>query len=113
LQRRSDAARWSLTSLAAHPGWALTNLFANGPASEETPRFLMRRMRLGTRCFSRSAVHGAAPILVAATLPAASAGVCMVGAGCGGCAARRRWPASHPRRRTRAWQRDFGTCRRH
>ena len=78
LQRRSDAARWSLASLAAHPGWALTNLFANGPASEGTPRFLMRPMRLGTRFFSRSAVHGAAPILVAATLPAAGAG-CLYG----------------------------------
>jgi NAD(P)-dependent dehydrogenase (short-subunit alcohol dehydrogenase family) len=74
LQRRSDAAGWGLTSLAAHPGWALTNLYSNGPASEGTPPFLMRLMRLGTRFFSHSAVHGAGPILFAATSPAARGG---------------------------------------
>jgi len=31
LQRRSDAAGWNLTSNAAHPGFARTNLFASGP----------------------------------------------------------------------------------
>jgi NAD(P)-dependent dehydrogenase (short-subunit alcohol dehydrogenase family) len=74
LQRQSDAACWGLTSLAAHPGWALTNLYSNGPASEGTPPFLMRLMRLGTRFFSHSAVHGAGPILFAATSPAARGG---------------------------------------
>jgi NAD(P)-dependent dehydrogenase (short-subunit alcohol dehydrogenase family) len=74
LQRRSEAAGWGLTSLAAHPGWALTNLLSNGPASEGTPPFLMRMMRLGTRFFSHSAVHGAGPILFAATSPAARGG---------------------------------------
>ncbi len=74
LQRQSDAAGWGLTSLAAHPGWALTNLYSNGPASEGTPPFLMRLMRLGTRFFSHSAVHGAGPILFAATSPAARGG---------------------------------------
>jgi len=54
LQRRSDMARWGLTSLAAHPGWALTNFYSNGPALEGTPPFLMRLMRLGTRFFSHS-----------------------------------------------------------
>lgn len=74
LQRRSEAAGWGLTSLAAHPGWALTNLYSNGPASEGTPPLLMRLMRLGTRFFSHSAVHGAGPILFAATSPAARGG---------------------------------------
>ena len=31
LQRRSDEAAWGLTSVAAHPGYARTNLMANGP----------------------------------------------------------------------------------
>lgn len=81
LQRRSDAAQWGVTSLAAHPGWALTNLFSNGPASAGTPSALMRLMRLGTRVFSHSAVHGAGPILFAATSPRA----------CGGCLYGRSW----------------------
>ncbi|MCZ8148048.1 MAG: SDR family oxidoreductase [Roseomonas sp.] len=74
LHRRSEAAGWGLTSLAAHPGWALTNLYSNGPASEGTPPLLMRLMRLGTRFFSHSAVHGAGPILFAATSPAVRGG---------------------------------------
>lgn len=78
LQRRSDAAQWGLTSIAAHPGWALTNLFSNGPASEGTPSALMRLLRLGTRVFSHSAVHGAGPILFAATSPTARGG-CLYG----------------------------------
>jgi NAD(P)-dependent dehydrogenase (short-subunit alcohol dehydrogenase family) len=81
LQRRSMAGGWGVTSLAAHPGWALTNLFANGPASEGTPTLLMRLMRLGTRFFSHSAVRGAGPALFAATSPAA----------CGGCLYGRSW----------------------
>ena len=32
LQRRSDAAGWGLMSNAAHPGYARTELIANGPA---------------------------------------------------------------------------------
>jgi NAD(P)-dependent dehydrogenase (short-subunit alcohol dehydrogenase family) len=74
LQRRSMAGGWGVTSLAAHPGWALTNLFSNGPASEGTPTLLMRLMRLGTRVFSHSAVRGAGPALFAATSPAALGG---------------------------------------
>ncbi len=31
LQRRSDSAGWNLMSTASHPGWARTDLFANGP----------------------------------------------------------------------------------
>ena len=31
LQRRSDAEGWGVMSNAAHPGWARTELFANGP----------------------------------------------------------------------------------
>src|SRR6266704_850098 len=34
LQRRSDAAGWNLTSNAAHPGFARTNLFTSGPEAE-------------------------------------------------------------------------------
>jgi NAD(P)-dependent dehydrogenase (short-subunit alcohol dehydrogenase family) len=74
LQRRSEKGRWGLNSLAAHPGWALTNLYSDGPASEGTPSFIMRLMRLGTRFFSHSAVRGAGPVLFAATSPEARGG---------------------------------------
>ena len=32
LQRRADAAGWPLRSVAAHPGWAVTDIISNGPA---------------------------------------------------------------------------------
>ncbi len=74
LQRRGDAGGWGVASLAAHPGWALTNLYANGPASEGTPPLLTRWMRRATLLFARSAEHGARPILFAATAPEAAPG---------------------------------------
>jgi NAD(P)-dependent dehydrogenase (short-subunit alcohol dehydrogenase family) len=74
LQRRSDAGGWGVASLAAHPGWALTNLYANGPASEGTPPLLARMMRRATRLFGHSAEVGARPILYAATAPEAQPG---------------------------------------
>ncbi len=63
LQRRSDARGWGLTSLAAHPGWARTDLFTNGPGA--SGRGLL--MRLVKPFFSQSAAAGALPILYAAT----------------------------------------------
>lgn len=74
LQRRSDRAGWGLRSLAAHPGWAMTNLYANGPASEGTPPLLVRLMHDTTRLFARSAEVGARPVLFAATAEEARPG---------------------------------------
>ena len=31
-QRRADAAGWPIRSVAAHPGWAVTDIISNGPA---------------------------------------------------------------------------------
>lgn len=74
LQRRSDAAGWGLRSTAAHPGWALTNLYTNGPASEGVPALLTRMMRRATRLLSHTAEVAARPVLFAATAAGAAPG---------------------------------------
>jgi len=70
LQRRSDAAGWGLMSNAAHPGFARTDLMANGPGTSGL------RWRLGKSLqflISHSAAEGALPTLFAATAQAATA----------------------------------------
>ncbi|WP_295245497.1 SDR family oxidoreductase [uncultured Brevundimonas sp.] len=67
LQRRSDAHGWGLTSVAAHPGFARTDLIANGQAGK--PGLFARGARLLEAVLSHSAADGALPILMAATLP--------------------------------------------
>lgn len=69
LQRRSDAAGWKLTSNAAHPGFASTNLFASGPGG-----FLSLATNFAAPFFGHSAIDGARPILFAATSPDARPG---------------------------------------
>ncbi|MFZ0977106.1 MAG: oxidoreductase [Solirubrobacteraceae bacterium] len=65
LQRRAVAADTALLSLAAHPGYASTNLQAAG-----TDRFYERWfMAIGNRLFAQSADMGALPTLYAATVP--------------------------------------------
>lgn len=65
LQRRSDANGWGITSLAAHPGLASTNLFRRGP--EES---LYARLRTSViDLFCQSGAAGAWPTLMAATAP--------------------------------------------
>jgi hypothetical protein len=72
LQRRSDVAGWGLMSNAAHPGYARTELIANGPGSGA----LMTKINnLLVRPFlSQSAAEGALPVLFAATSPEAKGG---------------------------------------
>jgi NAD(P)-dependent dehydrogenase (short-subunit alcohol dehydrogenase family) len=70
LQRRSDAAGWNLISNAAHPGWARTDLFANGPGAG----LLAFASQLAAPLFSQSAESGALPTLFAATSPQAKGG---------------------------------------
>ena len=67
LQRRSDAQGWGLTSVAAHPGFARTDLITNGHAGR--PGLFARGARLLEGVLSHSAADGALPILMAATLP--------------------------------------------
>uniref|UniRef100_UPI0025E73A15 SDR family oxidoreductase n=1 Tax=uncultured Brevundimonas sp. TaxID=213418 RepID=UPI0025E73A15 len=67
LQHRSEAHGWGLTSVAAHPGFARTDLIANGHAGK--PGLFARGARLLESVLSHSAADGALPILMAATLP--------------------------------------------
>jgi NAD(P)-dependent dehydrogenase (short-subunit alcohol dehydrogenase family) len=73
LQRRSDRDGWGLLSVAAHPGWARTDIIANGPASEG--RGIVGVLApVFAPLFSQSAAAGALPILFAATSPLAERG---------------------------------------
>ena len=73
LQRRSDEGGWGLTSNAAHPGYARTNLIASGPGADAFST------RVGEILIapwaSQSAAAGALPQLFAATSPDAVGGV--------------------------------------
>lgn len=71
LQRRSLVAGWGVTSLAAHPGYARTDLIANGPGANT---FQWRVGRWLQPLISQSAAEGALPTLFAATSPAAEPG---------------------------------------
>ena len=65
LDRRSRQAGLDLRSLAAHPGWAATNLQSAGPAVPYERVF----MAIANRVYAQSADMGALPILYAATFP--------------------------------------------
>ncbi|MCK0208049.1 SDR family oxidoreductase [Starkeya koreensis] len=71
LQRRSDAGGWGLMSNAAHPGYARTELIANGPG---TDRWLFKLTGFIRPFASQSAAEGALPTLFAATAPEARGG---------------------------------------
>jgi NAD(P)-dependent dehydrogenase (short-subunit alcohol dehydrogenase family) len=70
LQRRSDANGWGLMSNAAHPGYARTELIANGPGKSG---LMWRVTRLIEPYVSHSSAAGALPTLYAAASPAARA----------------------------------------
>jgi NAD(P)-dependent dehydrogenase (short-subunit alcohol dehydrogenase family) len=69
LQRRSDAAGWGLHSTAAHPGFARTELLANGPGGIGA-----KITNIIGRVVSQSATDGTLPQLFAATAPEARPG---------------------------------------
>lgn len=71
LQRRSDAAGWGLMSNAAHPGYARTDLIANGPGASGLLWQLSKSLQ---PLVSHSAAEGALPTLFAATSPQAEPG---------------------------------------
>jgi NAD(P)-dependent dehydrogenase (short-subunit alcohol dehydrogenase family) len=73
LQRRADAAGVPLLAVAAHPGYAATNLLAAGPAMTGS-KLMARVSELGNRLLAQSAEQGAWPTLRAATDPAATGG---------------------------------------
>jgi NAD(P)-dependent dehydrogenase (short-subunit alcohol dehydrogenase family) len=68
LQRRIDANKWRLTSNAAHPGYARTDLIPNGPGKDS----LFSKLSVLLQPYiSHSAADGALPILFAAVSPEA------------------------------------------
>jgi NAD(P)-dependent dehydrogenase (short-subunit alcohol dehydrogenase family) len=68
LGRRAAAAGLSLTSVAAHPGTAITNLQAVGPRMDSSR--LKEGLIVGaTRVLGQSDAQGALPSLYAATMP--------------------------------------------
>jgi NAD(P)-dependent dehydrogenase (short-subunit alcohol dehydrogenase family) len=71
LQRRSDATGWDLMSNAAHPGYARTDLIANGPGAGGLLWQLSKSLQ---PLVSHSAAEGALPTLFAATSPRAEPG---------------------------------------
>lgn len=64
LQRRSDAAGWGLTSVAAHPGIARTSLVPNGFGKNSAMAIMMK---IAGPLLFHTAAQGALPILFAAT----------------------------------------------
>ncbi len=73
LQRRSDAAGWGLTSVAAHPGFARTEIF-RGVAQGRGGGLKAALGSFGAQLFGQSAAQGALPILYAATAPGVQPG---------------------------------------
>jgi NAD(P)-dependent dehydrogenase (short-subunit alcohol dehydrogenase family) len=71
--RRAAARGWPLVSDAAHPGWAVTDIIANGPGGGAMG-LKEHVMQAGFRLLGQSAADGARPIIYAATSPDAKAG---------------------------------------
>ncbi|WP_428390448.1 oxidoreductase [Lichenicoccus sp.] len=73
LQRRAVQHGWALRSIAAHPGWARTDIIANGPGGG-APRIREQVMMRGFNLLAQSARDGALPSLYAAMAPDAKGG---------------------------------------
>lgn len=73
LARRAASAGWPITSVAAHPGWAVTDIISNGPGGGQ-PGLLEHAMQGAFRLLGQSAADGARPIVWAATSLAARPG---------------------------------------
>ncbi|MDX1665143.1 MAG: oxidoreductase [Candidatus Promineifilaceae bacterium] len=73
LQRRLDAAGASVSSVAAHPGYAATNLQRRGPEMNES-RLQAALMEAANRIFAQSAAQGALNTLYAAVAPGVEGG---------------------------------------
>jgi NAD(P)-dependent dehydrogenase (short-subunit alcohol dehydrogenase family) len=84
LERRLRAAGSTVASLAAHPGWAATNLQYAGP-----PKVDAAVMWVGNRLWAQSDEMGALPLLYAATEPGLAGGLFV---GPDGIAAQRGYP---------------------
>ncbi len=65
LQRRAVQNHWNLVSVAAHPGWARTDIIFNGPGGG-APRLRERVIARAFNLLAQSARDGALPSLYAA-----------------------------------------------
>jgi NAD(P)-dependent dehydrogenase (short-subunit alcohol dehydrogenase family) len=72
--RRLQQRGLGVTSLAAHPGWARTDLIANGPKAEGGNDWRHRISAVLSPVLSQPAAAGALPLLFAATAPGAAPG---------------------------------------
>jgi NAD(P)-dependent dehydrogenase (short-subunit alcohol dehydrogenase family) len=84
LQRRSDAAGSDLRSLAAHPGYAATNLQLSGPSGGVMGFVSTAVMRVTNLVVAQSDEMGALPQLYAATEPDLPGGIYIGPDGLGG-----------------------------
>ena len=73
LQRRAVQNHWNLLSLAAHPGWARTDIIGNGMGGG-APRLKEKLMAAAFGVLAQSARDGALPSLYAAMAPQAKGG---------------------------------------
>lgn len=67
LDRRSKENGWNIKSNAAHPGFARTNIIANGPGLDGPFSWFMTKILMPP--FSHSSQDGALPIIFAAVSP--------------------------------------------
>jgi NAD(P)-dependent dehydrogenase (short-subunit alcohol dehydrogenase family) len=72
LDRRNEVSGWGLTSVAAHPGVATTDLMANGPGAGGGIRPWVSSLAI--KAIGHSAAEGALPQLMAATMSGVSGG---------------------------------------
>ncbi len=73
LQRRLDRHGADTIAVAAHPGYAATQLQARGPG-ERNAAVMTRLVAIGNRLLAQSAAMGALPTLFAATAPTVRGG---------------------------------------
>jgi NAD(P)-dependent dehydrogenase (short-subunit alcohol dehydrogenase family) len=73
LDRKSKAKGWGLTSVAAHPGFAKTDLVANGPALGANA-LVRTAIPMMVGLLGHSAAAGALPTLMAATMSGVTGG---------------------------------------
>jgi NAD(P)-dependent dehydrogenase (short-subunit alcohol dehydrogenase family) len=73
LQRRSERNGWNMTSIAAHPGWARTEIIGNGIGNGK-PGLKAWLIQLGFDAMAQSAADGALPVLYAAMAREAEGG---------------------------------------
>jgi NAD(P)-dependent dehydrogenase (short-subunit alcohol dehydrogenase family) len=75
LARKAQAQGWPLLSIAAHPGFSVTNIASTGPRMGTAgPSMVEKVIQFGAPLLGQSAARGALPTLYAATANAAANG---------------------------------------